>query len=1129
MGVVFRGFDVATKQPVAIKVLKATQLSKNPADLERFRREGEALAALRHPNVVEILDRFEEGEGHYIVMELVEAGSLAGLTAELVSLPVSRVLALALELTDALARAHQLGIVHRDIKPGNVLIASDGTARLSDFGVALMTDRRRLSGSDALIGTLEYLSPEVLLGRDADARADLWALGVLLFELLAGRPPFTGEHAGAILHSILNAAPPELERLRPDCPLALVDLVYRLLAKERSERIPSARHVGIELAGVIASKTAPSGGTPAVAPTSAFGQTIAAADVAQTPYALPTPLTPFIGREAELAGLARLLLDPTVRLITVVGPGGMGKSRLVLEAARLYLREEGAFAATKRNWPRSAPGVCCVELAPLVNPELVLSAIADASGLKFRPGSEPKEQLFAHLRSKISLLILDNFEHVIQAANLVAELLAAAPSLSVLVTSRQRLGLSCESVFQLAGLGFPTADSTATTRESSGVRLFVSSARRVRGDLELTDEVAGHAARVCALVQGSPLGIVLAASWTSVLTVDEIALEIERSFEFLAAELEDIPARHRSLNRVFDYSYDLLTPEERVVAARLSVFRGGFTRAAAEHVAGATLKTLAALANKSLLVRDPASGRYSMHELLRQYAALRLGLLPDEVERSAREHAAYFTTFLCRQAPLLKRREGLAAARNIEMELGNLQAAWPHLLKTQPPAQLGEVVATFGLFRELHALANAEALFRTAVACLSAPEPAPGTPQALVLGRVLAQLAQVCVDEWRNEEAVVLATQATAWLDEEAHPLDTGRALLASTLSLLWLGKVEEGVHTGERALSLFEVAGDTWELARALRLFGRNVAWLAPARSEACLRRSIELQRSLALGAWALAEGLSDLGGMLAEQGAYGEGCALMLEGLGALEAQDNSYGKLSCLQSLASAERKWGCYDAAEAHGREVLALARASFPFAEASSQVVLASVLKERGSFDEAVFHLRAAMSGGDETAAAIATVDLGDMALQRGEPDTAAAMFQRGLAQFERLGTTWGVIVSLDYLGHLACARGRHDEARKLFQRALSAALASRSLPLALNVVAGIAQCLAAQADPERAVELLVFVSTHPITERQTLTRRVEPLLSELSARVAPAVVAAAEVRAQRRELEPTLAELLAAC
>jgi tetratricopeptide (TPR) repeat protein len=581
------------------------------------------------------------------------------------------------------------------------------------------------------------------------------------------------------------------------------------------------------------------------------------------------------------------------------------------------------------------------------------------------------------------------------------------------------------------------------------------------------------------------------------------------------------------LNRVFDYSYELLTTEERVVAARLSVFRGGFTRAAAEHVAGATLKRLAALANKSLLVRDPASGRYSMHELLRQYAALRLGLLPNEVERSAREHAAYFTTFLCRQAPLLKRREGLAAAQEIEMELGNLQAAWPHLLKTQPPAQVGEVVATLGLFRELRALANAEALFRTAAARFSAPEPMPGTPQALVLGRALALLSQVCVDEWRHEEAIVLATQATAWLDEETHPLDTGRALLDSALSLLWLGKVEEGVHTGERALSLFEVASDSWETARALRLFGRTVIRLAPARSEACLRRSIALQRSLALGPWALAEGLGDLGGMLAEQGAYAEGCALLLEALGALPHQDSSYGKLNCLQYLASAERRCGRYDAAEAHARELLALARASFPFAEASSQVVLASVLKEHGSVDEAVFHLRAVMSGADETAAAIAMVDLGDIALQRGEPDTAADMFQRGLAQFERLGTTWGVIVSLDYLGHLACARGRHDEARELFQRALSAALGSRSLPLALNLVAGIAQCLAAQANPERAVELLVFVSTHPITERQTLTRRVEPLLSELSARVAPVSFTAAELRAQQRELEPTIAELLA--
>jgi len=251
MGDVYRGLDQHTGDPVAIKLLHPDVLAENPQLVDRFQREGEALRKLNHPNIVKILATVEENGQHYLVMEYVGGGSLRDLMDEYGQLPIQNILEVALDLADALTRAHRLHIIHRDIKPDNVLLAEDGTPRLTDFGVAHIEDRTRLTQTGAVIGTYGYLSPEACNGLELDERADIWSFGVMLYEMLAGRPPFKENGTAAILTAILTKPFPDITEFRPDAPPALVNLINSMLEKDRDQRINSVRVIGAELEALI--------------------------------------------------------------------------------------------------------------------------------------------------------------------------------------------------------------------------------------------------------------------------------------------------------------------------------------------------------------------------------------------------------------------------------------------------------------------------------------------------------------------------------------------------------------------------------------------------------------------------------------------------------------------------------------------------------------------------------------------------------------------------------------------------------------------------------------------------------------------------------------------------------------
>jgi predicted ATPase/DNA-binding SARP family transcriptional activator len=384
---------------------------------------------------------------------------------------------------------------------------------------------------------------------------------------------------------------------------------------------------------------------------------------------LPPQLTPFIGREEELAQLAEILQDPDYRLVTITGPGGIGKTRLVLEAATQQI---GAFD----------DGVYFISLASLVSPDYLASSIAQATGLMLQGVEEPSTQLLDYLAGKEMLLVLDNFEHLLDGTDLLVEILKTAPRVSLLVTSREQLGLQAESVFEIEGLRFPEtaggpgrSDRSSSIIESySAVQLFMERARRVKRGFSLSQEMAAGVIEICRLVNGVPLAIELASARVGEHIPSDIAQAISRNLDFLSTSFRDVPQQHRSLRAVFNYSWSLLSDQERSAFRRLSVFRGGWESAASTAAADASEQALASLASKSLVQKDD-SGRYSLHELLRQYAAERLDEDPDECDSTQVRHVNYYLEFIETAGPELRGAQQVVWLGRIEKEHDNLRAA----------------------------------------------------------------------------------------------------------------------------------------------------------------------------------------------------------------------------------------------------------------------------------------------------------------------------------------------------------------------------------------------------------------------------------------------------------------------
>lgn len=383
---------------------------------------------------------------------------------------------------------------------------------------------------------------------------------------------------------------------------------------------------------------------------------------------LPIQTMPFIGRADDIHAITQRLADPTCRLLTLVGPGGIGKTRLAIEVANTQLE-------IYRD------SIYFVPLQSIASPDFIVSTIAAAVGLQFYAG-DPQQQLLDYFREKHLLLLLDNFEHLLDGTDLLSDMLAYAPQLKLLITSRERLNLTSETVFSVAGMDYPDGLSPENAFNYEAVNLFIQSARRIRPNFVVDTKDLQYLVRICQLVGGMPLAILLAAAWVEMLTLEQLAAEISSSIDILENEMRDLPQRQRSIRATIDYSWKNLTENEQSIFRKLSVFRGGFTREAAQAVTGASLKTLMSLVNKSLLTVD-SNARFNIHELLRQYAAEKLSDA-DELDNAMQRQLDYFLELAEEGELHIFGREQISWFNLWEVELDNLRTvlAWSINLET---------------------------------------------------------------------------------------------------------------------------------------------------------------------------------------------------------------------------------------------------------------------------------------------------------------------------------------------------------------------------------------------------------------------------------------------------------------
>jgi predicted ATPase/DNA-binding CsgD family transcriptional regulator/Tfp pilus assembly protein PilF len=919
--------------------------------------------------------------------------------------------------------AHDQRLIHRDVKPENMLLGARDEVLLADFGLVVLTTQSSAVSTRAtepsLAGTTPYLAPEQLQGQPHPA-SDQYALGVVVYEWLCGSRPFSGPPIQIAMQQ-LSTPPASLCEQVPDLSPAIEEVVLRALAKEPGQRFACVQDFASALqhtASAVLPSTYAADELPAsratigpptpVAPQATTVLTpdaVAAQQVAheeqETPVEapLPTPLwkvptvfTPLVGREQDVAEVCSLLARPEVRLLTLLGAGGIGKTRLVIEVAS-KLRE------------RFADGVCFVALAPIRDPGLLLSSIAHELDLLEGGAQSLVETVRAFLRDKHVLLLLDNFEQLVSAAPLLEELLVECPRLAIVVTSREVLRLQAEHLFPVPPLALPDLAHLPEREELAGyasVALFLQRVQAIMPGFQLTPINERAIAEICVRLDGLPLALELAAARVRVLPPQALLSRLSQRFQVLTGGSRTMPERQQTLRNTLHWSYDLLDAREQRLFRRLSVFVGGWILEAVEAVcylapdeASSALDEVTSLLDKSLLLQvEPAGGeaRLQMLMTVRDYA-LECLQANGEAETIQRAHAAYYLAWVQEVEPHLKGAQQLEWLALLEQEMANVFAALEAAYAYEMNAELVQGVKAFTRFLEIRgAYAQAEMHLKRAEQAARSLQDLPGLTMTLCyLGEVADKQGNYAQAESYLQEGLALARQSgdRVRISELLHSLST---------VVRRRGDYDLGESYLQEGLALARQAGDRERICSTLR----------------------------------------SLGSVESEKGNYTQADAYLQEGLGLARQIGDREQICVLLGNLGYVSMKTGNNTQGEGYTQEALALARQiSYREAEVVLLGNLAELISKRGDYTQAETYFREALALarqiGDRERISMHLGNLGWVAAEQGNDALAEAYMQEGVALARQINYHWLLSALLNEQGELHVKQQRYEAAGRDFR------------------------------------------------------------------------------------------------
>lgn len=613
--------------------------------------------------------------------------------------------------------------------------------------------------------------------------------------------------------------------------------------------------------------------------------------LSEHPHNLPSQPTPFVGRIKELEELSKLIDNTKCRLVNVVGPGGIGKTRLAVQAA-----------ANKIN--RFRHGVYLIPLDALTigSIQFLVFTIADALKFSFYSREDPKLQLINYLREKEMLMIMDNFEHLISEAELLTEIFENCPHIKFLVTSRERLRLKGEWVIEIKGMDYPDREHTENFNDYSAVQLFIQSAQRVKPEFTLTNSNETAILQICKAVSGIPLGIELAASWARSLSCIEIAQEINKGYDFLTTTLQDVPKRHQSLRGVFDYSWNLLTKKEKVIFCGLAVFPDGFQRDAAQHILTASLPELTILADKSL-IRRKSNGRYELLQILRQFAQEQLDKDPESRNTVHDAHCAYYADFLDRYEDRLKDRDFAGFYDIMSAEIENIRAAWQWGVEHCRIEDLSKLLK--GMFRFYDRqgwLHEAEQIFRITTEMMRIKFNAPfeqDTHKAFYSATV-AQWGGICRRLSRYEHGRTLLEESLSYAKELSDKKAMAFAFNELGVIAYRFGEYINAKQLHKQALQIREEIGNQRLITASLNNLAVVVYELGDYEEAKHLHEKALAIRQKIDDAYGIATSLNNLGNVMHSLGNSAQAISLYEQSLVLRRTLNDRLGIGSCLNNL-------------------------------------------------------------------------------------------------------------------------------------------------------------------------------------------------------------------------------------